>query len=123
MIPIKATTIDEYIADFPPETQERMQLLRATIKATAPEAVEVISYGMPAFKWNGILVYFAGYKNHIGFYATPTANSEFKKDLSVYKIGKGSIQFPLDQPLPLELVTRIVEYRLEINAEKAAKKK
>ncbi len=123
MIPAKASTIDEYIAYFPIETQQLMQQLRATIKAAAPEAVEVISYAMPAFKWHGILVYFAGYKSHIGFYAAPTANTAFKKELSAYKVGKGSIQFPLDKPLPWALITRIVEFRVQQHAEKVAKKK
>src|SRR5688572_9217902 len=96
----KPNNIDEYIASFPLDVRERLEQMRATIKQAAPRAEEVISYAMPAFKLNGLLVFFAAYKNHIGFYATPTGHDAFKKDLSVYKIGKGSVQFPLDQPLP-----------------------
>jgi uncharacterized protein YdhG (YjbR/CyaY superfamily) len=92
--------------------------MRQTIKKAAPEAEEVISYSMPAFKYNGMLVYFATYKNHIGFYATPTGHSEFKEELSVYKQGKGSVQFPLTQPLPLDLISRIVQFRMKENLKK-----
>jgi uncharacterized protein YdhG (YjbR/CyaY superfamily) len=115
-------TVDEYIAAFPKEMQQLLQQVRATIKKAAPAAEEVISYGMPAYKLNGMLVYFAGYKNHIGFYATPTGHASFKKELSVYKQGKGSVQFPTDQPLPLALITKIVKFRVNENTEKAKKK-
>jgi uncharacterized protein YdhG (YjbR/CyaY superfamily) len=110
--------VDEYIASFPLRTQEILQQIRATIKAAAPEAEEVISYGMPAYKLNGELVYFAGYKNHIGFYATPTGHEAFEKELSKYKQGKGSVQFPIDEPLPLDLITRIVKFRVAQNLER-----
>jgi uncharacterized protein YdhG (YjbR/CyaY superfamily) len=118
------TTIDEYIAGFPPTIQAILQQVRATIKNTAPEATEAISYGMPAFNlYNSYLVYFAAFKSHIGFYPTPVGMEAFKEDLKPYKTGKGSVQFPLDQPMPLDLITKIVEYRILDNQEKAAKKK
>jgi len=107
--------IDEYIATQTPDVQILLVQMRQTIKKAAPEAEEVISYGMPAFKYHGMLVYFAAYKNHIGFYATPTGHMEFKEELSVYKQGKGSVQFPYTRPLPLELVTKIVKYRAQEN--------
>jgi uncharacterized protein YdhG (YjbR/CyaY superfamily) len=107
--------IDEYIATQIPEVQTLLEQMRETIKKAAPEAEEVISYNMPAFKYHKMLVYFAAYKNHIGFYATPTGHSEFEKELSVYKQGKGSVQFPLTQPLPLDLITRIVKFRVKEN--------
>lgn len=114
------TTADEYIASFPKEVQQLMEQVRATIKQAAPEAQESISYGMPAYKTNGkSLVYFAAFKNHIGFYATPTGHSEFAEELSKYKQGKGSVQFPLNKPIPLELISRIVKFRVEENMKKA----
>ena len=123
MSPTKPATINEYIAGFPEEVQELLKQIRATIKAQAPEAVESISYGMPAYKTNGkALVYFAGFKNHIGFYATPTGHTEFAEELSKYKQGKGSVQFPLDKPMPLDLISRIVKFRVKENQAKAAKK-
>ena len=115
--------VDAYIKQFPKNVQEALQQLRKTIRAAAPKAEEVISYKMPGYKFHGMLVYFAGYKNHIGFYAAPTGHEAFKKELSVYKTGKGSVQFPLDQPLPLKLVTQIVKFRVAQNKEKAAAKK
>ena len=119
MITVKARTIDEYIAGFPPDIQKVLQEVRATIKQAAPEAEETISYAIPTFTLNKkYLVYFAGYKNHIGLYATPTGNEAFKKELSLYKTGKGSIQFPLDKPMPLELITKIVRFRVKENLEK-----
>jgi uncharacterized protein YdhG (YjbR/CyaY superfamily) len=113
-----AKNADEYIAFFEPAIQVRLQQLRQTIIKAAPKAEEVISYQMPAYKFNGMLVYFAGYKNHIGFYATPTGHAAFKKELSVYKEGKGSVQFPHDKPLPLGLVSKIVKFRVKQNMEK-----
>lgn len=110
--------IDEYIAIQIPEVQILLEQMRQTIKKGAPEAEEVISYNMPAFKYHGILVYFAAYKNHIGFYATPTGHSEFEKELSVYKQGKGSVQLPLSQPLPLDLISRMVQFRVKENLKK-----
>ena len=107
--------IDEYIRIQTPEVQILLKQMRQTIKNAAPEAEEVISYNMPAFKYHGMLVYFAAYKNHIGFYATPTGHSEFKEELSMYKQGKGSVQFPLTKPLPLDLITKIVKFRVTEN--------
>lgn len=114
---------EEYIKQFPKDVQAALQQLRNTIKDAAPKAEEVISYKMPGYKYQGMLVYFAGYKNHIGFYAAPTGHEKFKKELSVYKSGKGSVQFPLDKPLPLKLISRIVKFRVAQNEEKAASKK
>lgn len=110
------TEVENYIAEFPSETREILNQLRNLILATAPQATETISYGMPAYKLNGKpLVYFAGYKSHIGFYATPSGHSEFAQELSVYKQGKGSVQFPLNQPIPYELIKRIVIFRIAQN--------
>ena len=110
------TSIDQYNAALPEEVVQRMEQIRAIITQQAPEAVESISYGMPAFKLNGKpLVYYAGYKNHIGFYATPTGHSEFAEELSHYKQGKGSVQFPLTEPLPVDLIQRIVIFRIGEN--------
>jgi uncharacterized protein YdhG (YjbR/CyaY superfamily) len=107
------TDIDAYINSFPKETRELLRQVRNTIRLAAPEAAESISYGMPAFKTNGKpLVYFAAFKNHIGFYATPTGHNKFKDELSTYKQGKGSVQFPLDQPIPFDLIGRIVAFRV-----------
>lgn len=114
-----AINTDQYIASFPKETQILLEKMRATILKSAPSAEEIISYGMPAFKINGaMLMYFAGYKNHIGLYALPSGNAAFKKELAAYKIGKGSIQFPLDKKLPLVLITKIVKFRVKENLEK-----
>lgn len=117
---MKPTTIDQYFSVFPEETIKRMQELRDLIHKLAPEVKESISYSMPAFKLNNsALVYFAGYKNHIGLYPTPSGIEEFQKDFSNYKTGKGSIQFPLDQPMPWDLITRIVKFRINETAGKA----
>lgn len=116
-------TIDQYIADFPPEVQGILQTIRATIREAAPGATEAISYQMPTFKLHGNLVHFAAYKNHIGFYPVPTGIEAFKDELSVYKQGKGSVQFPLDQPMPYDLIRRIVGFRVAENMAKAAKRK
>ncbi len=97
--------------------------MRQAIIKAAPAAEERISYGMPAYKLHGVLVYFAGYKNHIGFYATPTGHAAFKKELSVYKEGKGSVQFPLEEALPLSLVIKIVKFRVKENLEREKSKK
>ena len=111
--------VDEYISTYPKDVQQVLLQLRALIKKAAPGATELISYGMPAYKLNGVLVYFAAHKNHIGFYATPTGHKAFIKDLAVYKSGKGSVQFPLNNPLPKALITRIVKFRVQQNSEKA----
>ena len=114
-----ANSIDEYIAEFPPETQKVLKELRALIKATAPDATETISYAVPTFDLNGHLVHFAGYERHIGLYPGASAVATFKEELKPYKSGKGSVQFPLGQPLPADLVRRIVEFRVEANTAKA----
>ncbi|MGA2513158.1 MAG: DUF1801 domain-containing protein [Candidatus Limnocylindrales bacterium] len=110
-----ANPIDDYIAGFPPETQNVLKELRALIKASAPGATEKISYRIPTFVLNGPLVYFAGYDRHIGFYPTGNGVEAFKEELKPYKSGKGSVQFPLDQPLPTDLIRRIVEFRVGQN--------
>ena len=120
---LRYKSIDEYIADFPKEVQEKLEKIRQTIITNAPDAFEVISYNMPAFKLNSILLYFAAFKNHIGFYPYSTAIKAFEKEVSVYKYAKGSIQFPLNQPIPYELITKIVKYRVKENLEKAEMKK
>lgn len=122
--PGKAADIDGYIAAFPKATQRKLEQVRAQIKKTAPLAEETISYGIPAFKLNGYqLVYFAGYKNHIGLYPAPVTSDLFKKELLAYKTGKGTVQFPLDQPIPLDLVTEIVKFRASEREEKLKTKK
>ncbi|MEX6688539.1 DUF1801 domain-containing protein [Danxiaibacter flavus] len=117
-----AATVDEYIAGFPQDVQEVLQSVRTTIQKAAPKATEKISYQMPTFYLEGNLVYFAAFKNHIGFYPTPSGTDSFQKELSVYKSGKGSAQFPLDQPMPLSLITKIVKFRVRENLEKAKEK-
>ena len=115
-----ARSIDEYIAAFPPETQKVLEELRALISAAAPGATETISYAIPTFDLNGHLVHFAGHKKHIGFYPTGRGVEAFKEELKPYKSGKGSVQFPLGQPLPTGLIRRIVEYRVAENIGKAS---
>ena len=115
-------SIDEYIATFPEETQKILQEIRAAIKAAAPEAVEKISYQMPTFFLNGNLIHFAAFKNHIGVYPTPSGTEAFKTELSVYESGKGSIRFPIDQPMPLKLISEIVRFRVAENQKKAEEK-
>ena len=112
------TTIDEYIASFPKEIKEILESIRQTIKSSAPNATETISYQMPTFRLKGILVHFAAHKNHIGFYPTPSAITEFSKELSNYEFSKGAIKFPLDEPIPLDLIKEIVEFRVEENTKK-----
>jgi uncharacterized protein YdhG (YjbR/CyaY superfamily) len=116
--------IDEYIAGFPKDVQKTLQQVRATIRKAAPGAEEAIKYAIPTFILDGgNLVHFAAFKNHIGFYPTPTGTEAFKKELSVYKSGKGSVQFPLDKPMPLSLIARIVKFRVGERSKKTAKKK
>ena len=117
------TTVDEYIAAFPKNVQQLLQQMRKCIKKAAPKAEESVSYGMPAYKYLGRpLIYFAGYEKHVGFYATPNGHAQFKKELSIYKQGKGSVQFPIDEALPLTLVGKIVQFRVQENEARAAAK-
>jgi uncharacterized protein YdhG (YjbR/CyaY superfamily) len=115
-------TIDEYIAGFPADVQDVLQKIRKTIHEAAPDAQEKISYQMPTFFLKGNLVHFAAFKEHIGFYPVPTGIEKFKKELSVYKQGKGSVQFPLDKPMPYDLITKIVKFRVKENLAAAAAK-
>jgi uncharacterized protein YdhG (YjbR/CyaY superfamily) len=116
------TSIDEYIATFPEEIQKILEEIRATIKAAAPDAEEKISYQMPTFTLKGNLVHFAAFKRHIGFYPVPTGIEKFKKELSVYEGAKGSVKFPLDKPIPYELISKIVKFRVKENLKKAETK-
>ncbi len=113
--------IDEYIGQFPSEIQDILQKIRALIHETAPEASEKISYQMPTFYMNGNLVHFAAFKKHIGFYPTPSGTEQFRNELSAYKGAKGSVQFPLNQPIPYDLIRRIVEFRVAENSTKDKK--
>ena len=115
-------TIDEYIAAFPADRQALLQTVRATIRAAAPDAEERISYQMPAFAQHGNLVYFASLKNHIGFYPTGSGITAFQAELAGYETSPGAVKFPVDQPLPLDLITRIVQFRVAANLENAATK-
>ncbi len=118
---MKFKDIDEYISTFPKEVREVLQKIRKTIHETAPEASEAISYGMPTFKLNGNLIHFAGWESHIGIYPVPSAVEAFKDELTQYKTAKGSIQFPLDQPFPYDLLKRMVEFRVKENLAKKTK--
>lgn len=118
----KYKSVDEYLADFPAGTKSMLKELRKTIKQAAPQAEEIISYNMPAYKLQGVLVYYAGYNGHIGFYPTGSGISSFQKKLTAYKTSKGTVQFPLDQPLPLDLITQMVKFRVKENLEKASLK-
>jgi len=112
------TTIDEYIAQFPPEIQEKLSEIRAVIRTAAPSASEKISYQMPTFYYNGNLVHFAAFKRHIGFYPAPSGIEQFEEALSKYKTSKGAAQFPLDEPIPFELIRNITAYRYQENSSK-----
>ena len=114
--------LDEYIAAFPPEVQEVLRKVRATIREAAPGAQETISYRIPTFVLKGNLVHFAAFKKHIGFYPTPTGIAKFKEELSGYESAKGSVQFPLDKPMPLALIGKIVKFRVRENLERAQAK-
>ena len=116
-------TIDEYIALWPADIKAKLVSMRKTIRKAAPKAEEAISYGMPAFKQEGALVYFAAFKEHLGFFPMPSSIKAFAKELSKYKMGKGSVQFPFDQPIPLTLVSKITKYRIAENKIKAEAKK
>jgi|SRR5687767_5336351 len=123
MTTIKPNSIDEYIAGFPKTTQKILKQVRATIKKAAPKAGEKISYGIPTFTLNDrYLIYFAGFKNHISIYPAPRGNEIFKKELSAYKGGKGTVQFPLDKPIPLDLITRIVKFKIKESSVEAKNK-
>lgn len=114
-------SFDDYLERFPKDVQQRLQKLRQTVKKAAPQAEEKISYGIPAFTLNGMLVWFAAFKNHVGFYPRTSAIAAFKKELSPYKRAKGSIQFPFEKPLPLALIHRMVKFRVKENLSKAKK--
>jgi uncharacterized protein YdhG (YjbR/CyaY superfamily) len=115
-------TIDEYIAGFPPEIQEKLEKIRATIRKAAPKAEEAISYMMPTFKLHGNLVHFAAFKNHIGFYPGAGGIAAFQEQLAGYETSKGTVQFPLDKRIPFSLITKIVKFRVQQNSDKAAAK-
>jgi len=115
-----AHDVDSYIMGFPSATQKLLKQLRATVQKAAPLAEEVISYRMPAYKYHGVLVFFAGYEHHIGFYPTASGIENFKKEIAGFKYSKGAVQFPLNKPLPLSLVTAIVKFRVLLNREKAS---
>jgi uncharacterized protein YdhG (YjbR/CyaY superfamily) len=118
MTTIIKNDVDKYIAGFPEDIRKALEKLRATLKKAAPDAEEIINYGIPTLTYHGNLVHFGGFKNHIGFYPTPSGIEAFKKDLSGYEMAKGSVKFPLDKPLPLDLITRIVKFRVKENLEK-----
>jgi uncharacterized protein YdhG (YjbR/CyaY superfamily) len=120
---VPAKNVDEYINALPAKVRTIVEKLRQTIKAAAPQAEEVISYQMPAYKYHGMLVYFAAFKNHIGFYPAPGGIEAFKKELSAYKGAKGSVQFPLDQPIPFDLISKIVKFRVKENEARISAKK
>lgn len=118
-----AKNIDEYIAGFPPDVQEILEKIRMTIRKAVPDAEETISYQIPTFTLKGTyLIYFAAYKKHIGLYPAPRGNEQFKKELSVYEGGKGTVRFPLDKPIPFGLIKRIVKFRVKENLERAKAK-
>lgn len=110
---VKPASIDAYIAGFPDDVQKPLELVRKAVKQAAPGARETIKYNMPAFTMGKNLVYFAAFKNHIGFYPAPTDNPEYENDLAGYKTGKGSVQFPMDKPMPVELIIKIVNWRIK----------
>jgi uncharacterized protein YdhG (YjbR/CyaY superfamily) len=116
-----ATSIDDYIQGFPADVRAKLSALRSTIRQAAPQAVEKISYRMPTFYLNGNLVHFAAFERHIGFYPTPSGIARFQKELKKYKSAKGSVQFPLDEPLPLDLVAAIVKFRVAENSRSKVK--
>jgi uncharacterized protein YdhG (YjbR/CyaY superfamily) len=116
------SSIDEYIAGFPKDVQKLLESMRSTIQKAAPNAEETIKYAIPTFTLQGNLVHFAAFKNHIGFYPAPTGIEAFKKETAPYETGKGTLQFPLDRPLPLALVSKIVKFRVEQNLAKVKAK-
>lgn len=121
---VRINSVDEYISTFPKDVQKILEEVRGTIKAAAPEAEEKISYGIPAFTLNGkYLIYFAGWKNHISIYPIPSGSEAFNKQVSKYVDGKGTLKFPLDKPLPMKLITKIVKYRVAENSKRSDNKK
>ncbi|MDR0474705.1 MAG: DUF1801 domain-containing protein [Treponema sp.] len=118
-----AKNIDEYIVQFPPEIQRGLVELREFIKAEAPDAMEKISYGIPTFYLNGNLVHFAAFKDHYGFFPSPSGIDKFEKELAPYRSGKGTLRFPLDKPLPWKIIKKVIQFRLDENNKKAAQKK
>jgi uncharacterized protein YdhG (YjbR/CyaY superfamily) len=120
--PATPQNIDEYIASFPNDVQEILEMIRMTIRKAAPDAEETINYQIPTFTLRGNLVHFAAFKEHIGFYPTPTGIDKFKKELSVYEGAKGSVKFPLDQPIPFDLIGKIVKFRVKENLARAEAK-
>jgi len=118
-----ANTVDEYIALFPKDVQEILEKVRTTIRNVAPDAKEIINYGIPTFTLNGNLVHYAAFNNHIGFYPTPSGIDKFKNELSAYDGAKGSVKFPLDKPIPYALITEIVTFRVKENLEKTNRKR
>lgn len=119
----KPESTDAYIRSFPKNIQLILEKVRETIKKAAPDAKEVISYGMPAFKQNGVLVYFAAWKNHIGFYPTNSGTKKFEDELTKYAVSKGAIQFPIDKPIPVTLISKIVKFRVKEDLKKEKSKK
>lgn len=116
MTSAKAENFEQYLGNFPSETQKILQQIRETLKQALPHATEVISYGMPAFKQKKVLIYFAAYQNHIGFYPTGSGIAAFKHEFGPYKWSKGAVQFPLDKPMPLDLIARIAQFKAQIDA-------
>lgn len=121
-MPPRPATVAAYIGMFPPAVRERLSAIRDIIHKTAPKATESISYGMPAYKYEGALLYFAGYERHTGLYAMPSAQKAFAEELKGYKTGKGSVQFPHDRPLPVSLIRKIIRFRIKENEAKALAK-
>lgn len=113
------TTVEDYIAGFPPTVQKILKQVRATVRKAAPEAVEAIKYGLPTLVQDGNLVHYGAFKAHLGFYALPSGNAAFRRELKSYRQGRGSLQFPFDQPVPYALIARIVAFRVQENASKA----
>ncbi len=122
MKPSNSPQVDEYIANFPEPVQEILEKIRETIRQAVPEATETISYGIPTFKHHGNLVHYAAYKNHIGFYPSSSGVEQFKAKLNAYKLSRGTIQFPLDKPIPYDLIMEIVAFRVQENEDKAKHK-
>jgi uncharacterized protein YdhG (YjbR/CyaY superfamily) len=120
---IVANTVDEYIKTFPPSIHTMLVKIRQTIRETAPDAEEVISYGIAGYRYHGMLIYFAGFTNHVSMYPAPRGAESFKKELAAYKGGKGTIQFLAEKPLPISLIKRIIKFRIKENLEKAKSKK